>query len=91
MNTATLLDRKTDIEIQAQINDFNSADENSAFSPETIALVLYVSLSWLQKKRCEGGGIPFFKLHYRKILYKKADVIAYVNGQRILSTSQKAV
>lgn len=59
MNTATLLDRKTDIEIQAQINDFNSADENSAFSPETIAIVLDVSLL-VTKKAMRRWWYSFF-------------------------------
>lgn len=91
MNPSTLLNRKTDKEIQAEIDKFNSADEDSAFSPETIAIVLDVSLSWLQKKRCEGGGIAFSKIHYRKIIYKKSDVLAYIRSQRIHSTSQVAV
>lgn len=91
MNTVTLLNRNTDTDIQAEIDRFNSADENTSFSPESIAIVLDVSLSWLQKKRCDGGGIPFSKLHYRKILYKKSDVLAFINAQRIHSTSQMAV
>ncbi|MEN3967941.1 MULTISPECIES: helix-turn-helix domain-containing protein [Acinetobacter] len=91
MNVTTLLNRKTSAEIQAEIDKFNLADENASFSPETIALVLDVSMSWLQKKRCEGGGIAFSKIHYRKIIYKKSDVLAYIRSQRIHSTSQVAV
>lgn len=76
---------------KAEIEKFNTASNDASFSPEEIAAVLDVSLSWLQKKRCEGGGIPFSKLHYRKIMYKKADVLAYIDRQRIQSTSQMAV
>ncbi|WP_038342123.1 helix-turn-helix domain-containing protein [Acinetobacter sp. A47] len=78
-------------EIQAEIERFNTADNDASFSPESIAAVLGVSLSWLQKKRCVGGGIPFSKVHYRKIMYKKSDVLAYIESQRIQSTSQMAV
>ncbi|KEC82505.1 MULTISPECIES: helix-turn-helix domain-containing protein [unclassified Acinetobacter] len=82
------LNKLTSEEIQAEINKFYDADEHISFSPESIAIVLDVSLSWLQKKRCEGGGIPFSKLHYRKIVYKKSDVIAYIEKHRVSSTSQ---
>ncbi|EOR08621.1 hypothetical protein F896_01147 [Acinetobacter genomosp. 15BJ] len=78
-------------EKQVEIDKFNTASNDASFSPEEIAAVLDVSLSWLQKKRCEGGGIPFSKLHYRKIMYKKSDVLAYIDSQRIESTSQMAV
>ncbi|MEF9957386.1 MAG: helix-turn-helix domain-containing protein [Acinetobacter sp.] len=79
------------VDKQVEIEKFNTANNDASFSPEEIAAVLDVSLSWLQKKRCEGGGIPFSKLHYRKIMYKKADVLAYIDRQRIQSTSQMAV
>ncbi|WHP06961.1 helix-turn-helix domain-containing protein [Acinetobacter corruptisaponis] len=78
-------------DVQVEIERFNTANDDASFSPESIAAILGVSLSWLQKKRCEGGGIPFSKLHYRKIIYKKADVLAYIERQRIQSTSQMAV
>ncbi|MFP0263714.1 helix-turn-helix domain-containing protein [Acinetobacter pittii] len=76
---------------QAEIDKFNAANDDEEFSPESLAVILDVSTSWLQKKRCEGGGIPFAKVHYRKIIYKKADVLAYIERKRIESTSQMAV
>jgi hypothetical protein len=76
---------------QAEIDKFNAANDDEEFSPESLAAILDVSISWLQKKRCEGGGIPFAKVHYRKIIYKKADVLAYIERKRIESTSQMAV
>jgi hypothetical protein len=79
------------IDKQAQIDKFNTANDDEEFSPESLAVILDVSTSWLQKKRCEGGGIPFAKVHYRKIIYKKADVLAYIERKRIESTSQMAV
>lgn len=76
---------------EAEIEKFNAANDDAEFSPESLAAILDVSTSWLQKKRCEGGGIPFAKVHYRKIIYKKADVLAYIERRRIQSTSQMAV
>lgn len=82
------LNSMTTTEKEIEIERFQNANDSEAFPPEVIAIVLDVSLSWLQKKRCEGGGIPFSKIHYRKIVYKKADVISYIQRQTINSTSQ---
>ncbi len=82
------LNSMTTAEKEIEIERFQNANDSEAFSPDVIAIVLDVSLSWLQKKRCEGGGIPFSKIHYRKIVYKKADVISYIQRQTINSTSQ---
>ena len=82
------LNSMTAAEKEIEIERFQNANDSEAFSPDVIAIVLDVSLSWLQKKRCEGGGIPFSKIHYRKIVYKKADVISYIQRQTINSTSQ---
>ncbi|WP_151963433.1 helix-turn-helix domain-containing protein [Acinetobacter oleivorans] len=79
------------VDKNAEIEKFNAANDDEEFSPESLAVILDVSTSWLQKKRCEGGGIPFAKVHYRKIIYKKADVLAYIERKRIESTSQMAV
>ncbi|MCV7485080.1 helix-turn-helix domain-containing protein [Acinetobacter baumannii] len=79
------------VDKNAEIEKFNAANDDEEFSPESLAVILDVSTSWLQKKRCEGGGIPFAKVHYRKIIYKKADVLAYIERKRIQSTSQMAV
>ena len=91
MVTTALLKTMTKAEIQAEIDKFNTANENESFSPESISIVLGLSISWLQKKRCEGGGIPFSKLHYRKIVYRKHDVLDYIDRNRINSTSQMTV
>ncbi|WPP87512.1 helix-turn-helix domain-containing protein [Acinetobacter pittii] len=79
------------IDKNAEIEKFNAASDDEEFSPESLAVILDVSTSWLQKMRCVGGGIPFSKVHYRKIIYKKADVLAYIERKRVESTSQMAV
>ena len=47
---------------EAAKKEFWEAADNQTFPPETVAIVMHVSLPWLQKKRCEGGGIPFQSL-----------------------------
>ncbi|NUF16828.1 helix-turn-helix domain-containing protein [Acinetobacter lactucae] len=79
------------IDKQAERDKFNAANDDEEFSSESLAVILDVSTSWLQKMRCVGGGIPFSKVHYRKIIYKKADVLAYIERKRVESTSQMAV
>ena len=61
MVTTALLKTMTKAEIQAEIDKFNTANENESFSPESISIVLGVSMAWLQKKRCEGGGGSLFQ------------------------------
>lgn len=79
------------VDKQAEIEKFRAADNDEEFSPESLEAILGVSKSWLQKMRSEGGGIPFSKVHYRKIIYKKSDVLAYIERKRVQSTSQMAV
>ncbi|MFI7961829.1 DNA-binding protein, partial [Acinetobacter baumannii] len=50
-------------------------------------IVMHVSLPWLQKKRCEGGGIPFSKPHKRQVNYVKADVLAYIEQNKMAHTA----
>ncbi|HAV4985333.1 DNA-binding protein [Acinetobacter baumannii] len=77
-------------ELGFQLNflaQFWEAADNQTFPPETIAIVMHVSLPWLQKKRCEGGGIPFSKPHKRQVNYVKADVLAYIEQNKMAHTA----
>ncbi|MFX6480226.1 hypothetical protein ABTG05_16210 [Acinetobacter baumannii] len=49
--------------------------------------LMHVSLPWLQKKRCEGGGIPFSKPHKRQVNYMKSDVLAYIEQNKMAHTA----
>ena len=84
------LDRMTPEEKLVHTKQFWIAPNDAVFPPETIALVFNVSLSWLQLKRCTGGGIPFSK-GARKISYKKSDAIDYFDRKKLTSTSMQAV
>lgn len=82
MSRATKLDRMSHEEKKALIDDFRSAAPEAEFPPEVIALAYSLSLSWLQKKRCNGGGIPFSKPTSRTVLYRKSDVLEFMDANR---------
>ncbi|MFH4077486.1 DNA-binding protein, partial [Acinetobacter baumannii] len=50
MSRLTKLDRMTHAEKEAAKKEFWEAADNQTFPPETIAIVMHVSLPWLQKK-----------------------------------------
>ncbi|NIE95642.1 DNA-binding protein [Acinetobacter sp. Tr-809] len=88
MARLTKLDRMSPEEKTAESNRFWAANDSAQFPPETVAIVLGLSLSWLQNKRTNGGGIPFFKPDGRKIIYYlKADVINYINKNKLKHTA----
>ena len=62
----------------SSIHQFWNLPEDAVFSPEVVALVCDMSLSWLQAKRCQGNGIPFVKVGPRKVGYTKRDVIEFL-------------
>lgn len=70
------------------IHQFWNLPEDAVFSPEVVALVCDMSLSWLQAKRCQGNGIPFVKVGPRKVGYTKRDVLEFLGKNRYLNTSQ---
>ncbi|MFW2039332.1 DNA-binding protein [Acinetobacter ursingii] len=72
----------------AESKRFWEAGENATFPPETIAIVMGMSLSWLQNKRSSGGGIPFTKPSGNKIIfYKKSDVLEYISKNKLAHTA----
>ncbi|MFH7808824.1 DNA-binding protein [Acinetobacter sp. BSP-153] len=87
MARLTKLDRLSVEERKALVEDFRNSPDDGLFTPEAVSLACGFSISWLQKKRCEGGGIPFSKPTVRTILYKKQDVLDYVNNHRMLHTA----
>lgn len=54
-----------------------------------VAAFLNVSEAKLERDRWAGGGIPYLKQN-RSVRYKKADVLAYLEGKTKTSTSQAA-
>lgn len=71
------------------INEFDSAPSTTLFSQNTLAAVLHCSTQLLERNRWAGEGIPFLKIG-RKVLYRKSDVLEFLQQQKIYrSTSDK--
>ncbi|WP_349929411.1 DNA-binding protein [Acinetobacter sp. A1-4-2] len=87
MGRLTKIDKMSECQKKALIKDFRNAPLEAEFTPETIALVYHLSLAWLQKKRCEGGGIPFTKPTAKTVLYKKEDVLEFMDNNRLQHTA----
>ncbi|PVZ86950.1 DNA-binding protein [Serratia sp. S1B] len=83
----TKLDRITPEQILIETNRFWNSPTDAYFPPETVAVVFDVSLSWLQLKRCVGGGIPFTKASARRIRYQKQDILEFFDQKKLNNTS----
>lgn len=71
------------------LNEFDSAPHSALFSQQTIAAVLNCSTQLLERNRWAGEGISYLKIG-RKVLYRKSDVLAFLQQQKIYrSTSDK--
>ena len=73
-------------ELQKQ---FIEADKNALLETKIVAAYTGLSISWFNNKAVYGGGIPYTKL-INKRLYKKADVLAWIeeHSQKVNSTSE---
>ncbi len=80
--------KKSDIELTSL---FWISPLEALFSEETISLIAKRSIKTLQCDRWRGRGIPYRKCS-GKILYRKSDVIAWIEShQLVLSTSEASV
>jgi hypothetical protein len=52
-------------------------------------LTPYKRSMW-QQMRCKGGGPPYYKTRGGKIIYKLSEVFAWIESERLESTSQEA-
>ncbi|WP_131782780.1 helix-turn-helix domain-containing protein [Legionella gresilensis] len=64
------------------LNEFEFAPHSSLFNQQTLAAVLSCSTQLLERNRWAGTGIPYLKIG-RKVLYRKSDVLAFLEQQRI--------
>lgn len=72
------------------LNEFELAPLSALFSQQTIAAVLSCSTQLLERNRWAGGGVPYLKIG-RKVLYRKSDVLEYIQQQQLCSsTSQQS-
>ena len=53
-----------------------------------VAEIIRKSEAWLERKRWEGGGIPFRKMG-RSVLYYEADVLDWIKKYPSLTSTSK--
>ncbi len=71
------------------LNEFELAPQSALFNQQTIAAVLSCSTHLLERNRWAGGGVPYIKIG-RKVLYRKSDVLEYIQQKTYSSTSQQS-
>ena len=87
MNAAPLSPNKSSEDARL-VEEFWSGHSSAFFGQKSVAAVRNVSVSTLENERWRGVGIPFRKVSGR-VLYQKADVIAFLEGHQLVnSTSQ---
>jgi hypothetical protein len=70
-------------------SEFWSAPAVALVDRATVAASQYKSLAWAEQLAIKGGGPPFLKIG-RRCLYRKSDVLAWMekNGQFVDSTAE---
>lgn len=61
--------------------------KSKLISVQEAAHLLGVSVSWMNKKRLEGGGCPYRKLG-RRVLYDPRDIDIWSESRRRTNTSE---
>lgn len=69
--------KKTDEQL---IASFWASHPDAIFNVKTIALVLNMSESWLQKLRSDNKGPKFDKMLNTTVIYRKRDVVEFLEG-----------
>ncbi len=64
------------------LNEFESAPTSALFNQQILAAVLDCSTQLLERNRWEGKGVPYLKIG-RKVLYRKSDVLSFLQQQKI--------
>ncbi len=58
--------------------------------PRQAAAYCSISVSWLAKLRCHGGGCPYLKVG-KSVRYRKADLDEWLNSHLHRNTSEYSV
>jgi hypothetical protein len=64
-------------------------DNDAMLAPPAAQRFSGLAVATLAKMRCMGGGPPFIKAG-RKILYRRGDLIAWLNARRVNNTTEAA-
>jgi len=70
------------------IQEFWKSPEQALFDQKTIAAVRCCSTSSLERERWAGDGIPYLKVKH-KCLYRKTDVVNWLNQHQTLSSTSQ--
>jgi len=62
-------------------------DEDAILDARAAARFLGLAVATLAKMRCMGGGPPFVKAG-RRVLYRRSDLIAWLNARRVRNTTE---
>ncbi|WP_252582387.1 helix-turn-helix transcriptional regulator [Legionella lytica] len=68
------------------LNEFESAPNSALFNQNTVAAVLSCSTQLLERNRWSGIGVPYIKMG-RKVLYRKSEVLDFLQRQITYCTS----
>jgi hypothetical protein len=66
------------------------ASDDEMLNTKATAQLTGLALATLAKLRCLGGGPKFFALG-RKILYRRSDLIEWLNARRFANTTEAAL
>lgn len=69
------------------INHFWQAPNEALFKQTTLVQVLGYSPEWFERQRWQGTGIPYIKLSHRSVVYRKADVLAWLEQHKPVKSS----
>jgi hypothetical protein len=64
-------------------------DDDAMLDVQAAARLIGLSAATLAKMRCMGGGPPFLKLG-RRVLYRRGDLIIWLNARRVRNTTEAA-
>lgn len=71
------------------LNEFYAAPPDALFPQKTLCAVLGCSEALAERKRWQGGWIPFVKLG-RLVRYRKSDILAYLEHQKACQSTIEA-
>ena len=64
-------------------------DDDAMLDAQAAERLIGLRMATLAKMRCMGGGPPFVKAG-RRVLYRRGDVIAWLNARRVNNTTEAA-
>ena len=70
------------------MKQFFQAPDDTLFDQKMVAAVTHKSVSWCERMRWQGGGVPFKKMGQRCLYYKR-DIVNWIDQhQTFYSTSE---